>query len=241
MNELIYTIAEMGLGKTFYDIFFALGFVSVMTGLLWFGRKLGFPVWKIAATVLIVYPLVVLWMFVMFWIESGFRVWGGNNIVRIFVYVPLFGMPVAKLLKVEKNKMLSLLSFGPLLVHGISHLGCVFFGCCSGYPCSFGIYNPFYRDIRFPIQPIEAIGAVAIVVYLFYRAKKRSFAPDGLEYPTMLVLYGSSRFVFEFFRSDDKLILGCSNLSFHALFMFVVGVIWILKARKTKTEKESAE
>lgn len=75
MNELIYTIDAMGLGKTFYDIFFALGFVSVMTGLLVFGRKLDFPIKKIVATVLIVYPIVVLWMFVMFWMESGFKAW----------------------------------------------------------------------------------------------------------------------------------------------------------------------
>lgn len=225
----------MGLGKTFYDIFFALGFVSVMTGLLVFGRKLDFPIKKIVATVLIVYPIVVLWMFVMFWMESGFKAWGGNNIVRIFVYVPLVGIPTAKLLKMDKKKMLSLLSFGPLLVHGISHFGCIFFGCCSGYPCSFGIYNPFYKDIRFPIQPIEAITAVAIVAYLFYRAKKRSFVPDGLEYPIMLVLFGSTRFIFEFFRYGEKLIFGCSNLAFHALFMFVVGVIWIAAVKRKKT------
>lgn len=131
--------------------------------------------------------------------------------------------------------MLSLLSFGPLLVHGISHFGCIFFGCCSGYPCSFGIYNPFYKDIRFPIQPIEAITAVAIVAYLFYRAKKRSFVPDGLEYPIMLVLFGSTRFIFEFFRYGEKLIFGCSNLAFHALFMFVVGAIWIAAVKRKKT------
>lgn len=232
MNEIIYTIEQMGLGKTFYDIFFALGFVSVMTGLIWFGRKLGLPIKKIAVTVLIVYPVAVLWMFTMFWIESGFTTWGGNNIVRVFVYVPLIGWPVARWLKIDNKKMMSLLSFGPLLVHGISHFGCIFFGCCSGYPCSFGIYNPFHHDYRFPIQPIEALGAVAIVIYLFYRAKKKNYAPDGKEYPIMLLLYGSSRFVFEFFRSGEKMIWGLSNLSFHALFMFIVGIVWLVAIRK---------
>ena len=235
MNEIIRLIGDAGLGKTFYDIFFALGFVSVMSGLVWFGKKLEIPLKKIVVTVLIVYPVVVLWMFTMYWIESGFRSWGGNNIVRIFVYVPLVGIPVAKLLKVDKLKMLSLLSFGPLLVHGISHFGCIFFGCCHGYPSSFGVYNPVYQDIRFPIQPIEALGAVAIVIYLFQRAKKRNYVPDGKEYPLMLVLYGSSRFVFEFFRDNYKLFLGCSDLSMHALFMLVVGILW-LRALKKKEE-----
>jgi hypothetical protein len=217
-----------------YDVFFALGFVSVLSGLLWYGKKLELSLGKIAVTVLIVYPLVVAWMFVMFWIESGFRHFGGNNIVRIFIYVPLIGLPVARWLKIDKMRMLSLLSFGPLLVHGVSHLGCVFFGCCAGYPCSFGVYNPVYQDIRFPIQPIEAMGAIAIVGYLFYRAKKRNYVPDGREYPLMLVLYGSSRFCFEFLRDNDKLLLGCSNLAFHALFMFVVGVVWLAVLKRKK-------
>lgn len=239
MNELIRSIYDMGYGKTIYDIFFALGFVSVMTGLLWLGKKLELPAKKIIITVLIVYPIVVLWMFVMFWIESGFTTFGGNNIVRIFVYVPLVGLPVARYLNIDKKKMLSLLSFGPLLVHGISHFGCIFFGCCSGYPCSFGIYNPFYRDIRFPIQPIEALAAVAIVIYLFRRAKKRNYIPDGLEYPIMLVTFGSSRFCFEFLRSGEKRFFGVSNLAIHALFMFVVGVIWIYIAKKKAVEKSA--
>jgi prolipoprotein diacylglyceryltransferase len=135
--------------------------------------------------------------------------------------------------------MLSLLSFGPLLVHGISHFGCIFFGCCSGYPCSFGVYNPFYKDIRFPIQPIEALAAVAIVIYLFRRAKKRNYIPDGLEYPIMLVTFGSSRFCFEFLRSGEKRFWGVSNLAIHALFMFVVGVIWIYIAKKKAAEKSA--
>ena len=107
MNDLIIYISQMGWGKTLYDVFFALGFVSVLCGLIWLGKKLKLPLWKIAVTVVIVYPLVVLWMFVMFWIESGFTAFGGNNIVRIFVYVPLFGLPVARMLQpssVPKNQ-----------------------------------------------------------------------------------------------------------------------------------------
>ena len=240
MNEMIRTLYEMGLGKVLYDIFFALGFVSVLIGLICFGRKLQIPAWKMAVTVLIVYPIVVLWMFVMFWMESGFTTWGGNNIVRIFVYVPLVGLPVAKMLKIDVKKTLSFLSFAPLLVHGVSHFGCIFFGCCYGYPCSFGIYNPFYQDIRFPIQPIEALGAVAIVVYLMIRAKKRNYIPDGYEYPLMLTLFGSTRFIFEFFRAGEKLFWYISNLAIHALFMFIVGVIWIIVLKKKTSKSEKA-
>ena len=52
MNDLIRMIGDLGLGKTFYDIFFALGFVSVFLGLIFFGRKLEIPLKKVAVTVL---------------------------------------------------------------------------------------------------------------------------------------------------------------------------------------------
>ena len=52
-----------------------------------------------------------------------------------------------------------------------------------------------------------------------------NFVADGLEFPIMLILFGSTRFVWEFFRDNSKLWLGCSNLAFHALFMFIVGLV----------------
>lgn len=239
MNELIKTIVYLELGQTLYNVFFALGFVSVMTGLIFFGRKMGMSLNTIVKTVLIVYPIAVFWMFTMFWLESGCTVWGGNNIVRVFVYVPLIGLPTAKYLHVDKKKMLSLLSFGPLLVHGISHFGCVFLGCCSGYPNDWGVYNPIYREIRFPIQPIEAVGAVAVVVLLFCRARKRNYIPDGREYPLMLTIYGMSRFLFEFLRNNEKIFWGISNLALHAFFMFAVGVIWLIVVRRKEKLKNA--
>ena len=35
-------------------------------------------------------------------------------------------------------------------------------------------------------------------------------------------------------RDNEKIFMGCSSLSFHALFMFVVGVIALIVIRKKK-------
>ena len=43
----------------------------------------------------------------------------------------------------------------------------------------------------------------------------------------LLVTFGSTRFFLEFLRDDKKLVLGISNLAFHALFMTVVGLVWM--------------
>ncbi len=227
INNLIKTVYENGNDQLLYDIFFVLGFVSVFCVVTLFGRKIGIAFWKSAIVVLIVYPLAVLWMFILYWIDSGFTAFGGNNIVRVFVYVPLIGLIPSKLLKLKWKDVCSLLAVGPIAVHGISHFGCIFAGCCQGYPyeAPLAIYNAFRQKYLFPIQPIEAIAAILIIVYIILRTKKLGYVTDGKEYPIMLVLFGSTRFFFEFFRDNGKLFFGCSSLSFHALFMFVVGVV----------------
>lgn len=228
MNYIIQLVSELGLTIEVYDFFHVLGFIAVFAFVVWFGSKMGIKAWQSVLTVLIVYPIIYGWMHVLFWIENGFKNFGGNNIVRVFIYVPVVGYPVAKLLKIEWKKICSLLAFAPTVVHAVSHLGCMFPGCCMGYPCSWGLYNIKTEDIRFPIQPIESMIALIIIVLLLVRAVRRGYVPDGQEYPIMLVLFGSTRFVCEFLRDNEKIWLGCSNLAFHALFMFAVGIIALI-------------
>ncbi len=242
MNELIKSLFESGIGKTIYDVLFVAGFFSVLIYVIWYGLKLNIKVWQSLVIVLIVYPVAVAWMFILFWAFSGFKHFGGNNIVRIFVYIPIVAYPVTKFLKISWKDTCCLLSCAALAQHGVSHWGCMFVGCCYGYPTSWGLFNPAMGDVRFPIQPIEAAAAILIIVYLLYRAKKKNYIPDGYEYPLMLILFGYSRFIFEFLRDNEKLVLGISELAFHALFAGVVGTawfIWVKKKEKKQKEQES--
>lgn len=225
MNELIKLINNLGISHDVYMAFHGLGFIAVFIFVLWFGKKMTMKWWQSVLTVLIVFPLVYGLMYVQFWAETGFSKWGGNNIVRVFPYIPFVGILITLLFKIPWKKVCHLLSYAPLVVHGTSHLGCIFFGCCYGYSSKFGIYNPYLETNTFPIQPIEAIAAWGIFAILLIRAKKRNYVSDGLEYPLMLILFGSTRFLFEFLRNNSKLWLGCSNLAFHALFMFVAGSV----------------
>ena len=238
MNTLIHMAEDLKIITKIYDFSFVLGFAAIFIFLTWYGRKMDIAPWKSATIIAIVYPIIFAWMYVYFWIESGFKNFGGNNIVRVFVYVPLAGYLAAKALRLSWKDTCCLLAFAPNLQHGVSHLGCIFAGCCMGYPSTWGLYNIITKDIRFPIQPIEAGMAWIIVVYLFVRGKKHHFKSDGLEYPIMLMLFGSTRFVFEFFRDNEKILLGCSSLAFHALFMFLVGSVAYIKIKSKQQEKK---
>lgn len=223
MREFLTNASQVIYDGFLYDLFFVLGFVAVFLFYLWRGRYFGVSAIRSVLLVLIVYPSVVLWMFILYWIETGS--FGGNNIVRCFVYMPLFAIPAAKILKLNWKQACDMLAPATCVVHSVSHWGCIFAGCCHGVPTSKGLYNVATGKTCFPSQPLEAITAALIVLFLLWREKKNNHQVDGLSMPIMLMMFGSTRFIWEFFRDNEKIWIGCSSLAFHALFMALVGLI----------------
>lgn len=242
MNQLIHWAVDADLGTFFYDLFFALGFVAIIVYTLLNCKNYKISRGKALLFSFLVYTVTVLWMFFLYWAESGFKNWGGNNIVRIFIWVPVVAWPFCKLLKIDWKSACEFLAPCPAMVQGISHYGCIFKGCCNGYACDnwLGIWNPALRIHTFPIQPIEACVAVAVVVFVLIRQKRLKYEPDGLTYPIMLMLFGFSRFLLEFARDNDKLLLGISGLAIHALIMGIVGLCWYFTVKDYNRRRNNA-
>lgn len=241
MNQLLFWIEAHGLNSLLYDFFFVAGGVVLIVFCLWNAKNYKIPLKKAIPFVLVVYTVSVAWMFFLYWAESGFKNFGGNNIVRIFVWVPVFAWPMCKCLKLDFRTACDYLAPVVCVQHGVSHFGCMFGGCCYGYPWEHGIYNHMFHTKLFPIQPIEALVAVAIVLFIWLREKKNKFAVTGEYYPLMLILFGYSRFLLEFARDNDKLFLGISNLAIHALIMGIVGTIWLIVLKKEGNHNEKNE
>ncbi len=225
---MIQTIEEAGLSELIYYVFHVLGFVTVFFFALWYGHKFHFSKKQIIFLVLFCYPILYLWIYILSWAETGFTKFGGNNIVRGFVWLPVIGLLASKILKQKWSKICAFLAPMPCLSQGVSHIGCIFAGCCHGYQSSWGIYQPYLSYTVFPVQLFEAATALIITVGLtliYLRYKDNSIA---VLYPIMLITFGFTRFGWEFARDNEKIFLGCSVLAFHALFMAVVGVIWII-------------
>lgn len=224
LKGLIEWVTLQGWTGPLYYGFQVLAFICVFIMAVWYGKKLKIGTLKSIVTFAVVYPLTDLWKRVLFWIESGFQVFGGENIVRIFVYVPVIAYFVAVFLKIERKKMCDFLAPLVILSHAVGHIGCIFAGCCQGYPMSWGLYNIQTRTTHFPTQPLESLVAFAILWYVLYRTKKHNYEPDGLQYPIMLAWFGGTRFLLEFLRDNEKIFLNISSLAIHAFFAFVVGV-----------------
>ena len=174
-------------------------------------------------TTFAVYSVTYIWIYVQFWIESGFESFGGNNMVRGFVYIPLIALPMALIFKMKWSRMCDFVAPCVCISFGVSHIGCVFVGCCHGCESSFGIYHPYYGTTVFPVQLFEAATALLIVFLVVYRARRKGFVSDGRSFPLMLIMYGSTRFLWEFLRDNEKILWRFSSLAFHALFMALVG------------------
>ena len=183
------------------------------------------------------YGITYIWIYILCWIEHGFKSFGGNNIVRGFIYIPLIAFPVAKAMRVKWSKMCDFIAPCPCLVHGISHIGCIFAGCCAGYPSNWGFYNYRYDGPAFPVQLFEAATALAIFGLLLYWNRRTQHKTNGKLFPIMMILFGSTRFLWEFARNNEKIWLGCSSLAFHALFMAIIGVISLCCISKIISEK----
>ncbi len=224
LNQLIGFVTEQGWNKLFYDIFFVAGFVAVFVFAFFWCRKYEIPTGKALLFTVLVYLISALLMFTLCWIENGFKGWGGNNIVRVFIWVPIVALPIAKLMKIDWLRSCDFLAPCVPLIQAVAHWGCIFAGCCHGYPSSWGIYNPALGQTVFPCPPLEALVALAIVIIVCRYEKKHDYKPNGYAYPLMLVLFGSTRFFLEFLRDNDKLFLGISSLALHALLMVLVGV-----------------
>ena len=94
MNDLLFWVEANGLNKLLYDIFFVAGGVALMIFCFANAKNYKIKLRKAIPFVLVVYAVSVAWMFFLFWAESGFQNFGGNNIVRIFVWVPVFAYPM---------------------------------------------------------------------------------------------------------------------------------------------------
>ena len=228
INDLLKFCYEKGWSDSIYDGIVIVAFVVQLIFLIFYRKKYKITLLQSIIVVLIVYPLSYFWMLVLAWIENGFQGWGANNIVRVYVYAPLTAILAAKVLKLPSGKVIDYVAPSMALQQLIGHSVCPFAGCCQGYPCSWGIWNPVSNTRVFPNQWLECIVALIIVLYLLHIAGKENYLGSGKVYAMFLVTFGGTRFFLEFLRDNDKLFVGISNLAFHALFMALVGAIWLM-------------
>lgn len=211
-----------GVQLSLYYLFWFLGVVAVLVAGYLIGKKqYGF---SFAKSVLYV-TLAVAIGYVLLWVTSlivGGGKMMGLNYVRIVTVLPIAIFLVTLLFKDKFSDVADLIA--PLLAifHGVTHIGCIFPGCCHGYPAAWGLFSNQTNTVCFPSQPIEAVSSLLTAVVLMIMMKQK--VQSGKLYAWYLLLFGGTRFIWEFFRDNDKIWLGISELAIHAFVAFIVGL-----------------
>lgn len=101
-----------------------------------------------------------------------------------------------------------------LSVAALLKLGCLCAGCCYGMEWAHGFYNHFTERNEFPIQLVESLFYVTLLVVLTFYKKR---IPTGYLSPLFLIIYASFRFLIQFFRTDQELFSPYHFISVYAL------------------------
>ena len=217
---------DLGIAKLLYWSCYAVGFITIFVFNAFYGRRYGIQPGKALAFTVVSYALIYAWAYILAWVVNGFE-WGHHNAIRVYIWFPLVLLLTGRIFKIKWDAACEFITPSTCLVYGIARLGCNFTGCCYGIPVSWGIESVQAGHRVFPVQTCEALTSLAIAFMILHLAKKRDYKPDGTLYPLMMILYGGTRFLWEFLADNQKLFLHLSELALWALFTCLLGLAWL--------------
>lgn len=196
-------------------------------------------VWKSVPVALSITIVGTIGAFVWPFIEnSAFE--GRSYYGAVFV-IPLVFLYLAKWLRIPYGDLMDFCAPAGCVMLMIMKLDCLRVGCCPGIT----MYYTFVGDpVLFPSQLVESINGAVLMVILFVMAwigKQRQKM-----YGWFMLLYGSTRFILNFFRDDSsELIAGLPNGTVWSLVAIFIGFLWITNRKlaiiKRNTEEDGTK
>lgn len=177
--------------------------------------------WKSLPVSIILTVTGTIGTYVWFLIENSS--FGGRSYYGAVFLVPIAFIYISKLMRIPYGDLMDFCAPAECVMLAIMKYQCLVDGCCGG---RFLFLSSQGEEIFFPSQIVELVNAFIIMVFLMAMAlsqKKR-----GKIYPWYLIIYGSTRFILNFFRADAApLLLGLSAGSLWSLLAIFIGVLWI--------------
>ncbi|HEY4000925.1 MAG TPA: prolipoprotein diacylglyceryl transferase [Candidatus Xenobia bacterium] len=123
---------------------------------------------------------------------------------------------------------------GILAAHAIGRIGCLLNGCCWGRPSELpwavrlvDAEPPVNECLRHPVQIYESL-MDCVALALFFYLERRYKLTHGRAFLVFLVLYGTVRFLAEFWREGDLWVGPITLAQFSSLFI-IGGALWLQK------------
>lgn len=108
---------------------------------------------------------------------------------------------------------------------GICIIGCLFTGCCHGFPAEWGIYSHHADCNTVPCPLFDSIASILIVIFIIRYCKNEEKYRPGKVSAYGMITFGILRYVIDVLRDNNKLF---SMLTFEGIAGFIticVGLI----------------
>lgn len=167
--------------------------------------------------------------------ESNMAIYGA------VMFTPIILLIACLIFRQPWKRIIDMIAPSGIIFTACAKLGCMFIGCCTGIECSFGVYSYRYETRVFPSPVFEFITMLIIIVIGFRYAFKSKKFVSGTVYPVMGILYGGTRFFWEFLRHYDHeierhIVMGMTLWQFCSVITVTVSVIWLLLLNKDKIQ-----
>jgi phosphatidylglycerol---prolipoprotein diacylglyceryl transferase len=142
---------------------------------------------------------------------------------------------------------------GIALGHVVGRFGCLFAGCCFGRPTTlpWGITftDPFAASnvgtpLGVPLHPTQLYeaGAEALILAVLLASERKGRGFPGRTFWLYMLLYAISRFIIEFFRGDERGMVGMLSTSqFISVLLAPLAVVMLVYlSRRTSPEPKRA-
>ena len=231
-----------------YDIIQGLAIVIYLVFFTWYGKK--FNISKVKSFILGICGMIIYLMLVKFlaWAETGFKYFGSENGIRVYVCLPPLIYLLAKAARVKPTALLDMEAAACVLMYGVSHFACVFAGCCHGFAYYEG--TPMYElayaltgTNMLPMQIFEAVTGLVVFAVVYIVGEKKHYETNGRLLCLWYLLFGTARFFWEFLRDNEKIIkfaplkqaegyFGISSLAIWSALMVCAGFVVYANIRR---------
>ena len=196
----------------------------------------GIALWKMIPASIAIIVTGVYGSQLWFYIENGY--FEGRSLYGAVFFAPVVYLPLSLLIHIPYTKCLDFCAPTACMLLAVLKYECIKEGCCQGMVIGLD-ENLCY--IRFPSQIVEAVAFIVVAIIPYCMSRNPKYR--GKIYPWSLVLYGSSRFVLNFFREiSEPYALGLSAGSFWSLCALIIGTAWLyLAAKKDNATKNKGE
>lgn len=159
---------------------------------------------------------------IIIWISfAAARLWAGNLIPTLseltngiipkinmgVVFAPFVLIVAAIAYCFHVSVLLSLdVTIPPFILgRGLAITGCIFTGCCHGFPLSWGIYSSEAKTTTFPTVILDIVMSCCIAIYLAVLARKQRYSGNGRVAAMGMILFGLLRILIDILRDNQKL------------------------------------